>query len=161
LIAFGPFVGTVLSGSRDGNVVLWDISSGEPRNGFILSQHTQGIGSIALAPDGATVVSGGWDGSINLWDRPPLGGFIRSFVGHRSPVVSLACSPDGRFVMPGAKDGSIRLWDIGGPAQLHRFTVELPLVNRRRIHPLHNLAVDEAHQRALSGGAQRLILWDL
>src|SRR5690606_964769 len=76
-------------------------------------------------------------------------------------VVSLTYSPDGRFVISGAKDGSIRLWDIGGPAQLHRFTVELPLVNRRRIHPLHNLAVDETHQRALSGGAQRLILWDL
>ena len=161
LVAYGQFSGTVLSGSLDGNVVVWSIKTGQPLQGFPLSEHTQSIGSIAVASDSSTAISGAWDGSIILWDRPPLGTYIRAFVGHRAPVMSLAYSADGHHVLSGSNDGEVRLWDINGPALLKRVTVERPLVRADSIDPLHNLAIDEPHQRAFSGSTNALVLWDL
>lgn len=161
LAAFGPMEGYAISGGQDRRVRVWDLKSGEVAGGFNLAEHTQALGSMAVSADGVTLVSGAWDGSMLLWGGAVLGGLIRPFVGHRSPVVSLAYSPDGRHVLSGSRDGTIRLWDIGGPAQLERLTVERTLVSGQRIDTTHNLAVDSERRLALSGAFGAVILWNL
>lgn len=159
LVAYGPSPGYLITGSSDRNMVVWNIETGEPAGNFVLDVHTQGIGSIAVAPDGATVISGGWDGSIRLWGSPWRGGLIRSLLGHRAPVIALAFSQDGRHLISGSKDGVVRVWDSSGPALVRRLSIE-PVLGQATIDPVHNLALDATNQRVLSGALDNAILWD-
>lgn len=159
LVAYGPSPGYLITGSSDRNVGVWKLETGELAGTFTLDVHTQGIGSIAVAPDGATVISGGWDGSIRLWGSPWRGGLIRSLLGHRAPVIALAFSQDGRHLISGSKDGVVRLWDSSGPALVRRLSIE-PVLGQATIDPVHNLALDATNQRVLSGALGNAILWD-
>lgn len=158
-VAYGPSPGYIITGSSDRNMGVWNVETGKLEGNFTLDVHTQGIGSIAVAPDGVTVISGGWDGSIRLWGSPWRGGLIRSLLGHRAPVIALAVSQDGRHLIAGSKDGVVRIWDSSGPALVRRLAIE-PVLGQAAIDPVHNLALDLANQRVLSGALGNAILWD-
>lgn len=158
-VAHGPLPGYIITGSVDRYIGVWNVKTGELEGNFTLDVHTQRIGSIAVAPDGSAVISGGWDGSIRLWGNPWRGGLIRSLLGHRAPVIALAFSQDGRYLISGAKDGVVRIWDSSGPALVRRLSIE-PILGQTAIDPVHNLALDLTHQRALSGALGDAILWD-
>lgn len=160
LVAYGPLPGYIISGSQDRYVAAWKIATGKAEGGFQVDEHTQGIGSLAVAPDRTTMASGGWDGSILLWGNPARGGLIRTFVGHRAPVISLAYSQDGHHLLSGSKDGVVRFWDISGPAQVRRLKLE-PILTGHAIDPVRTIAVDAERRRALSGSINNAILWNL
>ncbi len=63
---FDPFGKTVLSGSWDGNVRLWDAATGQPLKNF--AGHKGYIRSAVFTPDGRFLVSGAGDNSIRVWD---------------------------------------------------------------------------------------------
>ena len=65
-LAFSPD-GTVLaSGTHGGQIILWDLLSGNRIN--TLNGHTQPIEMLVFSPDGKTLVSTGQDGAIFVWD---------------------------------------------------------------------------------------------
>ena len=101
------------SGSFDGIIHLWDVSTG--KNIRILTGHTGEVVSLSFSPDGNTLASGDWDwvreeGIIHLWDVF-TGKNIKTISGHTRGVNSVAFSPDGTTLASGSSR-EIRLFDV-------------------------------------------------
>ena len=66
-VAFSPDGQTLAGGDDDGNVVLWDVASGE-RLGPPLKGTNVGLQDLAFSPDGTLLASSNFFGQIDLWD---------------------------------------------------------------------------------------------
>jgi tetratricopeptide (TPR) repeat protein len=65
-VAFSPDGKTIVSGSYDKTIRLWDTSSGKLL-GTPLEGHDSEVNAVAFSPDGKTIVSGSSDDTIRLW----------------------------------------------------------------------------------------------
>jgi WD40 repeat protein len=106
-VAFSPDGHTVVSGSHDKTLKLWDVASG--RELKTLSGHSDLITAVAFSPDGRTVVSGSHDKTLKLWDVASGRG-LKTLSGHKYQVSDVAFSPDGRTVVSGSHDNTLKLW---------------------------------------------------
>ncbi len=67
-VRFSPDGQTVVSGSLDKTIRLWNPKTGEHLK--TLTGHTYAVNSVAFSPDGKTLASGSSDGTILLWEVP-------------------------------------------------------------------------------------------
>ena len=88
-VAFSPNGKTIVSGSYDRTIKVWDagasaLTSSNPYSLHLTapvlaaaslelktekqSAHSDGVYSVAFSPDGATIVSGSCDQTIKVWD---------------------------------------------------------------------------------------------
>ena len=65
-LAFSPDSTVLVSGTYGGNIMLWDLLSGNEIN--TLDGHTQPVETLVFSPDGKTLVSTGQDGAVFVWD---------------------------------------------------------------------------------------------
>ena len=135
-IAFSPNGKTLVSGSSDRTVRLWDVATGQLIRPS-LHGHEAAVTSVAFSPDGQTIVSGSVDQTVRLWDvatgqliRPPLH-------GHEDVIRSVAISPVrvatpsglSYLIVSGSSDKTVRLWELatgqpfGQPFQGHTAAV--------------------------------------
>jgi WD40 repeat protein/energy-coupling factor transporter ATP-binding protein EcfA2 len=98
----------VLSGSRDGQIKLWDLLAGNEI--ATLAGASDGITALAVSPDGKQAVSGSEYGVITLWDLEQEAE-PRTLDTHGQTVHTLAVTTDGRQVVSGA-GGTIKLWNL-------------------------------------------------
>ncbi|WP_013322648.1 NACHT and WD repeat domain-containing protein [Gloeothece verrucosa] len=109
-VAFSRDGQTIVGGSRDGSVWLWNVRTGKA-NRKPLTGHKDMVTSVAFSPDGQTIVSGSYDHTVRLWDAKtglPKG---KPLTGHADVVTSVAFSPDGQTIVSGGYDHTVRLWD--------------------------------------------------
>ncbi len=99
--------GRALSGSADGTIRLWDLSTGACA--IAVDTCSGGVHCVALLGDGGTAISGG--GTVALWDLTN-GQCLRAFEGHTQPVTSLSVNADGTLALTGGEDGTVRLWNV-------------------------------------------------
>ena len=96
----------ILTGQRDGTLLLVDYTTGEPVHHRRMS-HTQDVSSVAFSPDETKLVSGSRDGTVQVWDRVtalPFGPRKHT----ASAVLSLAASPAHAEFAIGTSDGVVQ-----------------------------------------------------
>jgi WD40 repeat protein len=114
-VAASRLANVALSGSQDGRVVLWDLSSGRKVREFAGSKF--GIGSLTFSPDGKQVLAGlNWNATAILWDCASAN-IIHTFRspddGVGSQTGAVAFSEDGTQIATGQQCGPIRIWECG------------------------------------------------
>ncbi|MCY4403320.1 MAG: sigma-70 family RNA polymerase sigma factor [Candidatus Poribacteria bacterium] len=113
-IAFGSDGKTLVSGSKDGTVRLWNLKTARGKAKGSLSStlkgHTASVLCIDLSPDGHTIASGSANKTVRLWDVGTRT-LKATLVGHTDAILTVAFSPDGLYLASGCNGGSVHLWD--------------------------------------------------
>ena len=109
-MSFSPDGTALASGSDDGTVKLWDVTTHE--NIATLQGHTNWVYSVSFSPDGATLASGSWDGTIKLWDVATHENIATLQRPLENWSLPMSFSPDGTVLASGAADGTVKLWDV-------------------------------------------------
>ena len=94
-------------GSGSGDITIINAITGSQV--ALLSEHTQGVNSLAFSSDGTSLVSGSDDSTVKLWDVQ-TGGVVKIF-HHNSSVSSVSISVDCTMLASGAHE-TFYLWDI-------------------------------------------------
>ena len=97
-MVFSPDGKTLVSASRDSEIIFWDIPTLQHRLS-ITTQHTEAVYSVAFSPDGETLASGSFDQTLRLWD--PHTGKRKAVLQYPDYVTSVVFSPDGRTLAVG------------------------------------------------------------
>lgn len=108
-VKFNPQGDTLVSGSADGTVTLWNLD-GTVKETF--NGHRGSVKSVSFSPQGDILASASADGDLTLWQ--PDGTEIETFHGHGGGVQGIGFSKDGRKVVSGSSDKTIRIWQIDG-----------------------------------------------
>jgi WD40 repeat protein len=107
-MALSPDGRTIVSGSLDRTVKVWDAHDGRLLRS--LEGHTAWVNAVALSADGRTIVSGSEDRTVKVWDAAS-GRLLRSLEGHTDAVLAVALSADGRTIVSGSEDRTVKVWD--------------------------------------------------
>jgi WD40 repeat protein/tRNA A-37 threonylcarbamoyl transferase component Bud32 len=108
-IAISPDGQTLVSGSLDNTLKLWNIPKGKPLR--TLSGHSNKVRSVVISPDGQKIASGSWDGTIKLWNLP-TGQVVHTLKGHSAGILSVAISPDGQTLASSSADKTVKVWNL-------------------------------------------------
>ncbi|KAL0571648.1 SCF ubiquitin ligase complex subunit cdc4 [Marasmius crinis-equi] len=98
---------TLVSGSYDCTVRVWDIATGKCR--FVLTGHGQKVYSVVLDPIRNITASGSMDGTVRVWSTLN-GTCLHVLNGHTSLVGLLGLSPS--HLVSAAADSTLRIWDV-------------------------------------------------
>jgi len=113
-VDFSPDNTTLVSGSRDGSMRLWNATTGELLH--VLNEQSGEIQSVAFNMDG-TMLASATESTVRLWN-PVTGDVVFTFEGYTAgdsffggAMLAAAYSPDGVTLAGGAADSTISLWD--------------------------------------------------
>jgi WD40 repeat protein len=119
--AFSPDSRTIVSGSSDTTVKVWDVASGRELRTLVGHGYNRlGDGkvfAVAFSPDGRTVASASGDWTVKLWEAA-TGRELHTLKEHREAVLAVAFSPDGRIIATGGADKTVKLWDVADGREL-------------------------------------------
>jgi len=116
-VAYAPDGKSVLTGSEDNTVRLWDPATGKQLRLF---ESGGQVHSVAFSPDGRAVLSGGESAPAHLWNAA-TGKELQRFGSFGAYVMGVAFSPEGRFVLTGNLDNTTILWDTASGKQVRTF----------------------------------------
>ena len=105
----------VLSGSSDGTVRVWDVSTGQHVR--TLSGHQGWVNSVALSADGTRALSGSSDGTVRVWDVS-TGQPVETLYGHTRGVTSVYLSANRQMALSTGYDGVINRWKLSAQCTL-------------------------------------------
>ena len=114
-VAVSPDGKTIVSGSRDHTVKVWDLAT--DRELRTLKGHTDSVDAVAVTPDGCTIISGSRDKTVKVWDLAS-GRDLRTLRGHNRRVTAVAVTPDGCTIISGSRDKTAKVWDLATGREL-------------------------------------------
>ena len=156
-VAFAPGGRTLVSGSTDKSLKIWDASSGQILK--TLTGDTDMVSSVAYLPNGKRIISGSFDRSVIIWDAD-TGEAIRTLRSEQTyswevpPAVwAVAVSPDGTRIVSGSADSNIKVWSAA--------TGELLRVLRGHSDAVTSIAYFPDGKLAVSGSKDGTVkIWD-
>jgi WD40 repeat protein/tetratricopeptide (TPR) repeat protein len=122
-VAITPDGKSVVSGSTDGGVRVWDTATGKLRT--VLTGHKSDVKRLSISRDGRLAASSGYDGIANLWDLSTNS--LVASLRASGCLRSVAFSPDGKVLAAGTgarggqDGGALELWDVA--TQKRRLTL--------------------------------------
>ncbi|MBD2041406.1 serine/threonine-protein kinase [Microcoleus sp. FACHB-672] len=119
-VAISPDSRTLVSGSLDGTIQIWDLSTGARK--ATLNEHLKAqelVSSVAITPDGQTLVSGSnsYGGTIKIWNLA-TGELLQTLPKQIEGVSVVAISTDGKTLASGSEDMTVKLWDLASGVQM-------------------------------------------
>ncbi|KAI0515129.1 hypothetical protein F5B22DRAFT_608481 [Xylaria bambusicola] len=112
---------TIVSGSLDHTVRLWDIESS---TNILTLTANNGILCVAFSPDSKYVAAGGLDNALYVCDITHIGCELKSLASaaqHKHHIYSIAFSPSGKELVSGSSDQTIKIWRF--PSRLPAGTI--------------------------------------
>jgi WD40 repeat protein len=169
-IAITPDNLTLVSGSRDRGIKLWDLHSGKLKQKFPINSVE--IGPIAIGPDGKTIVTGSEGKILRVWNLA-TGKQLAIFKGHQklkgyqNSVSSIVISPDSQTVVSTAFSGEIKVWDVNTGRLKHTLSQPPPSFNpastrtERLDLEISGIAITPDGQTIVSINKDWICWWDL
>lgn len=124
---------SLLSGSRDTNIKVWDATDGKYSPLETINGHKATVLCFSFCQNDNLLATAGRDSTIKLWDVSTLDisfrekrlddGAIKviqhsNLDGHRGDVTTLIFSKDGKTLYSGARDNEIKVWDVTTSTEL-------------------------------------------
>ncbi|KAI0693322.1 WD40-repeat-containing domain protein [Cytidiella melzeri] len=137
---------TLVSGSYDCTVRIWDIITGACK--WVLVGHTQKVYSVVLDSHRNLACSGSMDGTVRVWNLTD-GQCQHTLTGHTSLVGLLGLSSS--YLVSAAADSTLRVWDPESGELRHTLAA-------------HNGAItcfQHDEFKVLSGSDGTLKMWDI
>jgi len=114
-VAFG-FDGRLLaSGAADGQVIVWDLVTGEAITRF--HEHAAAVETLMFAHNGSWLLSGSLDGTVVVYDIATRSK-IFSLRGHGSGVAAIAYNPNDDILAAASLNGYVSMWKLGAEVQM-------------------------------------------
>lgn len=117
----------LVSGSRDGMIKVWKISSGECIRKFpnahgtndytsntgssSTASNSYGVPCVQFSRDSTQIVSGSTDGTVRIFGLRS-GKSMKEFRGHTAVISSCLWLADNTRLVTSSYDGTVRVWDI-------------------------------------------------
>jgi WD40 repeat protein len=124
-ISFSPDGKTIVSGSWDETIKLWNVESGEFQT---LLGHTDKVWRVRYSPmNGNMIASASTDKTVRLWNAK-TGEFLGKLKGNTGIVYDLSFSPDSKKIATVSLDKTIKIWDTTTKEELE-ILENLPDIN--------------------------------
>jgi WD40 repeat protein len=117
---------TLVSGSDDYSVNIWDLTTGQVRLTLLGSPGP--VTSCAVSADGSLVVAADLTGSICAWSAL-TGELYYTLATNEVAIYGCDFSPDDRLLATACADGVVRLWNL----EQRRIVAEMP-GHEREVH---------------------------
>ena len=136
---------------RSGEVVLWDVASGDRIKTF--EGHQDTVYVAVLSKDEKILATGSYDHKIILWDVES-GKVLHTLSGHNGPVFDLAFSPNANNLVSASGDTTVKIWHV--PSGRRVDTRSEPLKEQ------YSVAFSpDGTQFAAAGADNRIRVWKL
>lgn len=100
---------TLLSGSSDGTIRRWDLSSG--RTVAVLEGHAAEVFALAVTADGSHAVTADKRGWLRVWDLS-RNALVAATEAHDGEILGAAVAAGGAVALTGGTDGRLRAWRL-------------------------------------------------
>jgi WD40 repeat protein len=150
-VAFDGLGARLVSGSEDGVVQMWDLTS-DRRSLWKEKLHDEAVSAVVFSPDGARVASASYDHTARLIDAHN-GEEIRVLTGHTEPLRSVNFNPNGTRLATSSGDATARIWNTVTGREMVRLAGHSGWV--------HSVAFSHDGRQVATGGFDKTVrLWD-
>ncbi|MER2995927.1 WD40 repeat domain-containing protein [Pontibacter populi] len=141
----------LVSGSKDGQLVLWNTVAGTPQKR--VAAHQGPVTAVAVSPDGNFVATAGADHLVKVWNMAS-GKEETVFKGHTADVTSVAFSKSGDYLISGGGDCQVMVWQLSEKKLYKTLLGHTNWVRSIAMHP-------DGNTIASSGDDKRTLIWKL
>ncbi|MBF2036936.1 MAG: serine/threonine protein kinase [Leptolyngbyaceae cyanobacterium T60_A2020_046] len=150
-IAFNPRTATLVSGSLDDSIKVWNLQTGSLM--FTLQGHPGGVNDVTISAKGQVLVSCGDDETVRVWNLT-AGRRLHTLKGHVRDVTGVAIGHQGWILASCSKDRTINIWKLDTGTLVRTLMGSPAAIKSVDITPDESLV--------LSGGLDNKIrLWNL
>lgn len=150
-VVFNPKMPTVISGSLDDTIKIWNLQSGQLIG--TLGGHPRGVNELAIGTGGQVLASCGDDDLIRVWNLAE-GSLLHTLKGHMRDVNSVNIGVKGFLLASGSEDMTIKLWKLDKGTLLKTLTGSAGMVR--------SVAITNNEEMLISGGLDNKVrIWNL